>query len=241
MSFIGKFLLLLHTLASFAILTWSLLHYTNRFNWADVVYEDGRGLEASVKHWQTQIADQQKLYAPRLDRQAQSEVDLEYRRIRIAERQAEARSGKFYNIYFNSDNLPQLADRRDDSSESQYSRSFRVIFGPLPDNRVVNGVEKMPLQSVDTLLKSLDDSNTETAATKDKISTSLSSKLQLAITTASLEIRTKRLKEILRTTDDELDVLTDSRIVWDEQLDTLTKRNRQLLTRLGMPLPGEQK
>jgi hypothetical protein len=232
MTFLGKLLVILNTIAAVVVMMFAITAYLHRIDWSAVEYEPGYTLDAKVKELAEQIKAVQASNGPAQTVTAQAEADLEFRRKRIAERREEARTGTFYNQYSEPGETISVTDPRDNPADPLIT-SYRQIWGKLPKEKLIYGVDKAPIKGLDTLQKELNAQIADAVTYSDDLAKSIEETNKLLKELGEFKIRIERQGRIREELTNEREFLSDARINYDEQLVTLTKRNKQLLARLA--------
>jgi len=234
MTFLGKLLVILNTVFAVMVMMFAITSYLNRIDWAAVEYEPGKTLDAKVKEFTDEIKVVQTSYGPAQTVTAQAEADLEFRRKRIAERREEAKTGTFYSQYSEPGEKIDIpsGDLRDDPSDPLIT-SYRQIWGKLPKEKLIYGVDKAPIKGLDTLQKELNAQITDAVTYSDELAKNIEETNKVLKELGDFKIRIERQGRIREELTNEREYLSDARVNYDEQLVTLTKRNKQLLARLA--------
>jgi len=234
MTFLGKLFVLVNAVFSVAVMTWAIMAYVNRMDWATVEYQDGKKLDDRIKELAAAIKSVQASYGPAQTLTAQAEADLEHRRKRIADRRLEGETGTFYTQYTEpTDKVkPTVEDTRDDP-EGPLVFSYRQIWGKLPDEKQIKGVDKAKIKGLKVLQTELNAQIADAVTYSDELAKSIEEHNRLAKELGEFKVKIERQGRIRTELTDERDYLSDARVNFDEQLVTLTKRNRQLAGRLA--------
>jgi len=234
MTFLGKLLVILNTIAAVVVMMFAITAYLNRIDWSVIEYAPGFTLDAKVKELAAQIKAVQATNGPGQTVTAQAEADLEFRRKRIAERRQEALTGTFYNQYSEPGEKVEIpsGDQRDDPSDPLIT-SYRQIWGKLPKEKLIYGVDKAPIKGLDVLQKELSAQIKDAVSYSDEQAKTLEETSRILKELSDFKIRIERQGRIREELTNEREYLSDARINYDEQLVTLTKRNKQLLARLA--------
>lgn len=234
MTFLGKLFVLANAVFSVAVMTWAISAYVNRIDWSKVEYEPGKTLDVKVKELAASIKNVQASYGPGQTTTAQAEADLEWRRRRIAERRQEAITGTFYNQYTDTGEKydPPSGDARDNPADPLVT-SYRQIWGKLPKEKLIYGVDKQPIKGLATLQNDLNAQIDLAVKHSDDLAKSIAEHNQVTKELGDFKIRIERQGRIREELGNEQEYLSDTRVNFEEQLVTLTKRNRQLVGRLA--------
>lgn len=232
MTFLGKLFVLANAIFSVAVMTWAISAYVNRIDWAVVEYEPGKTLDAKVKDLTAAIKNVQATNGPGQTVTAQAEADLEWRRKAIAVRRQEALTGTFYNQYTEPGEVIAVVDPRDDPSDPSV-KSYRQIWGKLPKEKLIYGVDKQPIKGLSLLQAELTGQIADAVKASVELAESIEEHTKVVKELGDFKIRLERQGRIINELTDEREFLSDSRVNYDEQLVTLTKRNKQLLGRLA--------
>jgi len=232
MTFLGKLFVIANAVFSVAVMTWAISAYINRIDWAAVEYEPGKKLDDKVKELAASIAKVQAANGPGQDVTARAEIDLEWRRKRIAERKLEAVNGTFYTQYSEPGETVTVADKRDDPSDPLVT-SYRQIWGPLAPTKRIFGIDKQPLKGLVVLQNELNKQIVDAVTYSDELAKNIEEHNKLTKELGDFKIRIERQGRIQGELSNEREFLSDARVNYEEQLVTLAKRNKQLLGRLA--------
>lgn len=208
MTFFGKFFVLLNTVAAFALLSWGFSIYTNRVDWTEV--QDGdKKLTERTKELNDAIAPAQRDLARGMNATAAAETEVERRLEQIQRRNTEAETGTFYDLTAKGGFIDETATDKALGLNGQPLRGVAILQQELSTE----------VENATAAAKQFDDARKDQASLSDEI--------------AGYDKKNARLKLLLKDLRDEEIFLADSRVNWDEQLVTLTKRNKQLQNKLA--------
>ncbi len=208
MTFFGKFFVLLNTVAAFALLSWGFSIYTNRVDWTETKDGDVK-LTERTKLLNDGFAPAQRDYARQMNATAAAETDLERHLEQIQKWLAESETGTFYDM----------------TSKGNF-------IDEAPTEKIL-GIEGQPLRGVVILQQELTAEVDNAAAAAKQYEEARKAQAGLSDEIYGYDIKAKRLKELLVDLREEEIFLADSRVNWDVQLVTLTKRNKQLQNKLA--------
>jgi len=222
MNFLGKQLVFLNVIFSFALLIWAVSLYLHRIEWTEATFGKEKLTESVIS----------------LQKEIQTARDI-YNQIRAPIAPAEATFAR-YSI-----------DTENILAEAQNGTFKEYVTGKginLTSKKLVNGLtrdkegKERPLQGIATLQKELEeeveiaktqlDLITENRATRAKLALEIFGKDPMGKDPTGFNPKAKRLKEIYLELGSEKIYLSDNRVNWDEQLSVLKRRNDQLVSRL---------
>lgn len=208
MTFFGKLFVLLNTVAAFALLSWGFSIYSNRVDWTEV--KDGdKKLTERTKDLNDALAPAQRDLARGMNATAAAETEVERRREQIQKRTAESETGTFYDLNTKNGFIDETATEKALGLDGQPLRGVAILQQEL----------SAEVEKATDAAKQFDDARKDQASLSDEI--------------AGYDKKNARLKLLLKDLRDEEIFLADARVNWDEQLVTLSKRNKQLQNKLA--------
>ena len=210
MTFFGKFFVLLNTVVAFALLSWGFSIYANRIDWTEV--QDGdKKLTERTRELNDAMSPAQRDHARQMNATATAESEYEKLREVIQKRTAESETGIFYDL----------------------NKTGQLINDSPKEEDKINGIDGKPLLGVTILQQDLVSEVDRVAAASKKFDQYRKDQAGYSGEITNYDIKSARLKRLLKDLRDEEIFIADSRINWDEQLVTLQKRNKQLQDKLA--------
>lgn len=224
-TYLGKFLVLLNAFASVVVIAWALAAYLTRVDPVDAVDATGENIVEKVKRLDKRATEVQAGYAPELGRVAEADARLQDLRVKIAARLDQSEKGKFYDIY------AVRGGQKDPTNPNAVAKVGNIIWAEDPA-REIKALDGKPLAGVDQMRKSLIDEQSASSTHIDGIERSVKALTVLNGEIDTLNARYAWLDERMKKHEQEMPVLADLRVNWENRGGSLLRRRTQLLLRL---------